>query len=154
MELKDVITKARERVGMNQLELGQACGWGGAQGRIGNYENGIRQPKLADLIRIAKACQTTAAEMVAQVEGVDLRQKFGALLSTETDTYVVSKRAALVARGYDDLNNYTRELIDRILEDRLSTTEARTHENNPEPTKNEKARRSSRRTVQDSKSQR
>ena len=152
MQIGDVIKAARTRAGLRQKPLGQACGWDDAQPRVSNYENGIREPSIADLIRIAKACNTTATEMVAQVEGIDLRLKFGAQLAAGTETYVVSKRAALIARGYDDSIELNRDVIDRILEIRPSDDEARTRDKNNEPTKNEKTRRSNRAVVQNPES--
>lgn len=39
---------------MTQPELAKACGWG-SQGRVSNYERGLREPKSSDVAAIAKA---------------------------------------------------------------------------------------------------
>jgi len=45
---------AREALGISQAKLSEMCGWE-SQGRVGNYENDTREPKLDDLRRIATA---------------------------------------------------------------------------------------------------
>lgn len=46
------IKAARERAGMRQIDLAVACGWTSGS-RLGNYEQGTREPSLSDLAKIA-----------------------------------------------------------------------------------------------------
>lgn len=55
MTLADRIRTARLAAGFSsQLKLAQACGWD-AGSRVGNYEQGTREPSLQDLREIAAA---------------------------------------------------------------------------------------------------
>jgi SOS-response transcriptional repressor LexA len=49
------IRDARERKGLTQGQLAEACGWAGGQGRIGNYERDEREPSGADYKKIGAA---------------------------------------------------------------------------------------------------
>ncbi|GGO89139.1 hypothetical protein GCM10011348_46190 [Marinobacterium nitratireducens] len=46
---------ARESAGLSQRELAEMCEFEAGQGRIGNYERGVRSPSVQDLQIIAKA---------------------------------------------------------------------------------------------------
>jgi len=48
------IKQARQRAGMTQPELARACKWA-SQGRVSNYERGLREPKSGDVALLAKA---------------------------------------------------------------------------------------------------
>lgn len=48
------IREARVGLRMSQEDLARRCGWE-SQGRIGNYERDVREPKRADIEKIAKA---------------------------------------------------------------------------------------------------
>lgn len=50
----DRIKAARQRLGMTQPELARACGWE-SQGRVSNYERGLREPRGVDRRSLAKA---------------------------------------------------------------------------------------------------
>ncbi len=50
----DRIKEARQRAGMTQPELAKACKWA-SQGRVSNYERGLREPKSGDVALLAKA---------------------------------------------------------------------------------------------------
>jgi len=50
------IREEREKSGLTQPQLAEACGWE-SQGRISNYENGLREPKLEDLKHIRNYAQ-------------------------------------------------------------------------------------------------
>ena len=49
------IKKLRESTGLDQPKLAFRCGW--KRSRISNYENGIRTPKIDDVIKISQALQ-------------------------------------------------------------------------------------------------
>ncbi|MDR5859431.1 XRE family transcriptional regulator [Halomonas eurihalina] len=50
----DRIKQARQQAGMTQPELAKACKWA-SQGRVSNYERGLREPKSGDVALLAKA---------------------------------------------------------------------------------------------------
>ena len=52
----------------SQRALGEMCGWEGksAQARIGNYENGVREPSIDDLKKIARALGTSVAHLIGE----------------------------------------------------------------------------------------
>lgn len=54
MTLGERIKKARKAAGLTQAQLAAACGWENAS-RVGNYEQGAREPSLEDLGLIAVA---------------------------------------------------------------------------------------------------
>lgn len=58
MKLGDRIKKARKAAGLSQVELASRCGWDSAS-RVGNYEQGSREPSLADLMLIASFVKST-----------------------------------------------------------------------------------------------
>lgn len=58
------IKQLRKAKGWNQRALAEACGWA-SQSRIGNYEQGTRQPSLSDLETLAKALDITLPDLVA-----------------------------------------------------------------------------------------
>lgn len=51
MELKDRLIQLRENAGLDQASFAFACGW--SKARYSHYENGRREPKLADLQHIS-----------------------------------------------------------------------------------------------------
>lgn len=53
MELGDRIKQARKAAGLTQAQLAALCGWD-PPSRLGNYEQGTREPSLADLRLIAQ----------------------------------------------------------------------------------------------------
>ena len=53
MELGERIKAARKAAGLTQAQLAAACGWD-PPSRLANYEQGIREPSLADLQLIAR----------------------------------------------------------------------------------------------------
>jgi len=64
MSFGERLRKARENAGLSQRELAQACGLGdAAQGRIGNYEGGLREPTLDVIDRMAVVLGVSAAEL-------------------------------------------------------------------------------------------
>lgn len=63
----DRIKAARKRLGMTQPELARACGWE-SQGRVSNYERGIREPRSIDRRVLARALKTSEAALL----GVDV----------------------------------------------------------------------------------
>lgn len=66
--LGENIRKARKKAGLTQSELGELCGWDNSQARIGHYENGRREPSLADIRLLATHTNTTMMELL---EGAD-----------------------------------------------------------------------------------
>ena len=50
--------------GLKQIDLAVACGYKGGS-RIGNYEQGTREPSLADLVKIADITNVRLAWLVA-----------------------------------------------------------------------------------------
>lgn len=59
----DRIKAARQRLGMTQPELARACGWE-SQGRVSNYERGIREPRSLDRRALAKALGVSEAALL------------------------------------------------------------------------------------------
>ena len=53
MTIGERIKEARLAAGMSQEKLGEIIGW--RQSRVGNYERGIREPRVDDLEKIARA---------------------------------------------------------------------------------------------------
>lgn len=51
----------RERVGLTQSGLAEACGWGCNQSRISNYEQGRSHPRLQDCRIIVGALNVAGA---------------------------------------------------------------------------------------------
>ncbi|GEK49199.1 hypothetical protein HPA02_34820 [Bisbaumannia pacifica] len=56
----DRIKEARLQAEMTQPELARACKWA-SQGRVSNYERGIREPKSGDVALLAKALGVSEA---------------------------------------------------------------------------------------------
>lgn len=54
------IRELREAKKLTQGQLAELCGWTG-QSRIGNYEQGTREPSRSDYIKLAKALGTSPA---------------------------------------------------------------------------------------------
>jgi len=65
INIGDRIRRERERRGWSQPRLARACGWE-SQSRISQYETGEREPKLADLEKVAKALDLTLVDLVAE----------------------------------------------------------------------------------------
>jgi transcriptional regulator with XRE-family HTH domain len=63
------IASARKAAGLTQSDLATRCGWESAS-RVGNYEQGIREPSLADLRAMADACGREYAWLVLGEENV------------------------------------------------------------------------------------
>lgn len=57
------IKDAREKIGLTQPQLAEACGWE-SQGRISNYENNLREPKLIDLKHISSALKIPVSSLL------------------------------------------------------------------------------------------
>lgn len=58
------IKAAREHAKMSQTDLAVACGWRNGS-RVGNYEQGTREPSLSDLAQIAAETGVRMAWLVA-----------------------------------------------------------------------------------------
>ncbi|MBF0587524.1 MAG: helix-turn-helix transcriptional regulator [Magnetococcales bacterium] len=54
MGFHDRLKRARKSLGLRQGVVEARCGWR-SQGRLSNYERGVRSPKLADILILAKA---------------------------------------------------------------------------------------------------
>lgn len=65
---------------LSQRALGEACGWDSksAQARIGNYENGSREPNLSDLEKLARALNTSIAYLVGESDTPRTGEESGA----------------------------------------------------------------------------
>lgn len=68
LKLGKRIKALREEQRLSQVELARRCGWD-TQSRIGNYEQDIREPKLADLELVAKALGITLQELMFGGQG-------------------------------------------------------------------------------------
>lgn len=55
----------REAKGWSQAQLAAACGWD-SQGRVSNYERGVREPKAADLKKLAQALSVSQLELISE----------------------------------------------------------------------------------------
>lgn len=64
------LRKSIENKGLTQSEVGKACGWQDSQSRIANYVNGISQPRLADLERLAEVLDVSVQWLLT---GEDIR---------------------------------------------------------------------------------
>ena len=62
MDFTRNLKQARHKIGISQKELAGRIGV--AQGTIGNWETGTREPKLSQLEDIARALKTTLAELI------------------------------------------------------------------------------------------
>lgn len=62
-KLGERIKERREQMGLSQPQLSQMCGWE-SQSRISNYEKGTREPKINDLLKIAKALKCAASDLL------------------------------------------------------------------------------------------
>ena len=58
------LTDYREKTGLTQKQFAIECGWGKAQGRIGNYESGRRQPVINDMRLIVSTLQRLGVNCV------------------------------------------------------------------------------------------
>lgn len=68
MDFHRQLKRLRTERGMTQEELAHACGWQG-QSRIGNYEStgaSARQPKLDELVQLARALGVSVAELLGE----------------------------------------------------------------------------------------
>lgn len=72
MTLGERISTARNKLGISQLELAARCGWGAS--RIGNYEQDLREPTLAELRIIAKNLKESGYTPAWIVLGEDVSQ--------------------------------------------------------------------------------
>jgi transcriptional regulator with XRE-family HTH domain len=118
MHLGAAIKHVRKRAKLNQLALARACGWE-SQSRISNYEKDVREPTLADLSHIAKACRTSVADIVRAAETQ--------LESDLTDGRRLTQDELDLLDGYallpDDMKTAVWSIIDghiRTLDPRLS----------------------------------
>lgn len=64
IDIGSAIRKARMAAGINQAAVAEACGWE-SQGRVSNYERGLREPTLSDLDKIAKAVRVRLVDLLA-----------------------------------------------------------------------------------------
>ena len=81
MKTGEKIRRVRELRGMTERELGLKCGFGKgkeAKRRIVQYENGIREPKEAQVRRIASALGVSPAALLVTTHDpvVDLVESF------------------------------------------------------------------------------
>ena len=67
MDIGKAIHRRRKALGLTQAELGERLNT--THATINRWENGKQGVMTIDLNRIAKALQTTAPELVGQVEG-------------------------------------------------------------------------------------
>lgn len=102
---------ARDRAKISQAALAKTCGWEGGQGRIGNYESGDRWPAMDDIIKLAKAVDTTAQELIFGVDETKPAKtaRRGQLaLELEPD-------ALTIARTYQGLPTLAKEYVASML---------------------------------------
>ena len=62
MAIGENIRKIRKEKKLTQKELGKLCGMSEAQ--IGQYENGLRNPKMETLKKIAKALKVSSFDLI------------------------------------------------------------------------------------------
>ncbi len=81
------IREEREKSGLTQPQLAEACGWE-SQGRISNYENGLREPKLEDLKHISNALKIPTSKLL-----VDYLKEDSAIYNVSTvNNEILEKR--------------------------------------------------------------
>lgn len=140
MELGERIKAARKAAGLTQAQLAAACGWD-PPSRLANYEQGTREPSLADLQLIARHVAPggwTYADIVigqsSQPAGLDLTTLRIALVAVkkairaadvEIDLYSTAplialayrERAVLPAVPTDkQLKEFDKHIIERLQE--------------------------------------
>ena len=49
------IQELRRKANLTQAQLADKCGWAKGQGRVSNYETGLREPDLADCWALVNA---------------------------------------------------------------------------------------------------
>ena len=49
------IQELRRKANLTQAQLAEKCGWAKGQGRVSNYETGLREPDLTDCWALVKA---------------------------------------------------------------------------------------------------
>lgn len=161
MTLGEILAPLIDRqkaAGVTQREIALACGWqgGGAkpggQTRIANYKAGKREPVISDLIKLAHVLGTTATEIVARLEGVDLEKQYGAILKAGRQEFLVSVETARLARQIEDLSDVAKQRVQEEVNNWIVNPAGTREQKGPKP--NEKSRRSNRRTVPTSQSKR
>lgn len=85
------IRQAREGRGWSQPELARHCGWD-SQSRISQYESNAREPKLADLQKIADALDLSLAELLGPEKGASGASQEDLTIAVSSDEYVLLKR--------------------------------------------------------------
>lgn len=98
MTLADRIRTARLAAGFpSQLKLAQACGWDTAS-RIGNYEQGTREPSLEDLRSIATAVAPSGYSYAWLVVGPEELAASGLSQSARLDPVKLSESIEALRR--------------------------------------------------------
>jgi len=103
MELGERIKAARKAAGLTQAQLAAACGWD-PPSRLANYEQGIREPSLADLQLIARHVAAGGWTYADIVIG-QASQPAGLSLETLQIALVAVKKAIRAADVEIDLYN-------------------------------------------------
>lgn len=104
------IRAARKAADLKQGELSLKCGWDGNNGRISNYENGTNEPNLADLRRIAEACNKDLSFFMP-----DAGDSGDEEMGVYTLQRLSAEEAAMLA-SYRALDDDKRELAGKLIE--------------------------------------
>ena len=87
MKFRQNLVRYRNSAGWNQAELGLACGWEDAQGRISHYETGKRDPSIDDIYKMADALGIPASALFEEdtAPKTDIAKLFQGLKSIPRD---------------------------------------------------------------------
>ena len=105
MELGERIKTARKAAGLTQAALAALCGWD-PPSRLGNYEQGIREPSLADLRLIAEHVGPGGFSYAWIVlgEAFVTQSHIGRLTPEKILSAVRIARGAVTSAGMDDFS--------------------------------------------------
>jgi transcriptional regulator with XRE-family HTH domain len=103
MDLGERIKTARKAAGLTQARLAELCGWD-PPSRLGNYEQGTREPSLADLRLIAEHVAGGGHSYAWIVLGEEPVQ---ASQSARPDAATISTAIQLSRRALENIGDHT-----------------------------------------------
>lgn len=106
VELKDKIKSARKKKGLTQAELGEVLGV--SQAMIGQYESGIRKPKIEQLMKIASALDIDINFLLDSIDSPALRamQRTNSPLYDKYKQLLLSNNIKLTEIDIELINNF------------------------------------------------
>lgn len=106
IELKDKIKSLRKEKGLTQTELGKILGV--SQAMIGQYESGIRKPKIEQLLKIADALDVNINSLLDSIDSPALRamQETNSPLYDDYKQLLLTKNIKLTETDIELINNF------------------------------------------------